>query len=195
VGTYSVNADCTASLSLATGQKFDAVIVSNGNEVLLAETDTAGLGGYGMLERSPNSCVSFNVPQSYGFSFFGVTAATGATGATGAAAGIPYVVVGTVQLDGVSNFKIKETVDTNGSSQRISGTGSYSVAANCVLKLTFTGLTNSTGAAVAPPASFNILLNNTNVFFPGQPNPGSTAGILSVQPTSGTTFVGNVVSQ
>ena len=81
-GTYSVNLDCTATISLATGSSFDAIIAGGGTQVLFVETDSTGTGSTGILERA-SSCVSLSYPQRFGFSFSGALQAAASTTGTG----------------------------------------------------------------------------------------------------------------
>ena len=67
VGSYNVSGNCTATLTLNTGQHYNAVIVDQGNQVLFLQSDTSGNGATGVLQRSATSCVASQYPQSFGF--------------------------------------------------------------------------------------------------------------------------------
>ena len=65
VGTYSVNTDCTASITLNTGASFNAVVVSNGAQVLFMQSNAGQGGAVGALQRSTDVCLANSpTPQS-----------------------------------------------------------------------------------------------------------------------------------
>ncbi|HEY1342036.1 MAG TPA: hypothetical protein VGF59_31210, partial [Bryobacteraceae bacterium] len=81
VGSYNVANDCTARITLDTGETFDAVVVNGGSEALFLQTDASGNGAVGSLEKSRNSCVGTEFQgSSFGFQFFGINQITAASG-------------------------------------------------------------------------------------------------------------------
>jgi hypothetical protein len=84
-GVYSVASNCTAAIAMNAGQHYNAVVVDQGNQILYIQSDASGNGAAGILQRSSNSCVGSQYPQSFGFEFGGAipVASSGATGATG----------------------------------------------------------------------------------------------------------------
>jgi hypothetical protein len=60
-GTYTVNPDCTASLTLSyagTTLKFNGVAAAAGDQVLIQESDSVNPGVTGTLVQGPNFCGS-----------------------------------------------------------------------------------------------------------------------------------------
>jgi hypothetical protein len=187
VGSYSVNLDCTASISLMSGASFDAVIAEGGSRVLFIETDSTGTGTVGTLQKG-SSCVSLSYPQSYGFSFSGATQAPASTTGTGgtttaAAAFMPYSVVGVIATDGNGNFALSQTTTSNGAVSRSKGGGTYSVGADCSIKLSFNPNSPSTTANFKAPAAVMGLTTD------------ATGGVLVLQPDQNTTLTGLFIVQ
>jgi hypothetical protein len=188
VGTYTVNIDCSATMTLATSQTFDAVVANHGQTVLFMETDAAGAAATGTLQVA-SSCVAFSYPGSYGFSFFGATQQAAGTGGgtTGAAAATgtnvalfrPYAALGTISIDGNGNFSLSQTVYQNGVVQRNAASGTYSVGVDCSLQLQF----NTPTAGFTPPALFRGLMLSNN------------SGSLAIQPNSTDSLTGTIVIQ
>lgn len=191
IGSYIINADCTATLKLNTGQTYDAVLVSGSNRVLFLETDANGAGATGTLDHAPSACTQSTSPSSLGFTLSGATpASTGTTGGTTgsttgtAVAAKAYSAIGVLNLDGIKNFTMTESVIQNGAVQRSTAFGTYSLGSDCALRLSFASGTNvgSTGAFV-PPASINGLVVNSN------------NGLLTVAPSQSVIAVGEFMGQ
>jgi hypothetical protein len=211
VGTYSVNQDCTVKVSLGSGSTFDGVLVNGGSKVLFIETDSAGSGSVGTLQRA-SSCVDLSYRSSFGFSFSGATRQTSTTntgtttgtgtgtGTTGTGTGTttgtgstptattttqfaPYSAVGAISLDGNGNFTLTQTSFVNGGVQRSTGFGTYAAGADCSIKLNFGGITNADGTAGTIPVSLRGLLSD------------GTGGTLSLQPNQTDALTGLFVVQ
>jgi hypothetical protein len=189
VGTYTVNLDCTAKLTLASGQTYDAVIVNHGRQALFLETDAAGAGASGKLELA-GPCVALNSADSFGFSFSGATqqaasTGTGTTGSTGttAAAFTPYSAIGTITTDGNGSFTMSQSVYQNGAVTRGTAQGSYTVGTDCSLQLKFAPqIASSTGAPANPALLRGLVLNNAG-------------GSLIMQPDSSDVLSGAFIAQ
>jgi hypothetical protein len=206
VGTYSVNNNCTASMTLTSGEHFNAVIVDQGAQALFMQNDAGSGGSIGQLTRAVEACtgpVAF--PQNFGFNLFGaqnVTADTTGTtaGSTGAAATttaafMPYAAVGEVNLSDNGTFTLTEYIYQAGRSQSATATGTYTVSQDCNLQLTFASPASggATGSATfQAPLTFRASLNRPNST--GR-NTNASSGILSVEPKSVTTVVGTFVAQ
>jgi hypothetical protein len=136
VGSYTVNIDCTASMSLTGGATFDAVVADSGKQLVFVETDSANLGSVGTLSRA-SSCVGLSYPQSYAFSFFGAappvaSSSTGGTtgstgGTTGSTGGTTGSTGGTTGSTGGTTGSTGGTTGSTGSAG--GGTGTTSSAA------------------------------------------------------------------
>ncbi|HJT87597.1 MAG TPA: hypothetical protein VJ732_07065, partial [Bryobacteraceae bacterium] len=110
---------------------------------------------------------------------------TGSTGTTGATAtGLTtYSAVGDLQLSGNGTFVMHETVASNGNTQNVDLTGTYTVSSTCTLTLTFSpAQNNGTGTQTVPPVAFIGTFNTVN-------------GAISVQPVAGVALTGIFVPQ
>jgi hypothetical protein len=130
-GVYSVASNCTAAITLNSGQHYNAVVVNGGSQVLFLQSDAASNGVTGMLQRSSNSCVGPQYPTSFGFSYSGAAAATSSTGSTGATG--TTGVTGSTGTTGVTGST--GTTGVTGSTGTTGATGSTGT----------TGTTGSTG--------------------------------------------------
>jgi hypothetical protein len=185
VGSYSVASNCTATISLNSGQHYNAVIVNQGNEVLFGQSDSNGNGATGVLVRSANSCTASQYPQSFGFEFYGAMQPASAS-----ANGMfltPYSSIGVLNTDGNGNFTISAfQFGSNGaSSQALTASGTYTVGSNCTLNLSFAAPVAGSTSVFQSPASIAALLNGTT----------TTNGLITLQPTSGQLISGVVISQ
>jgi len=148
-GSYTVNQDCTASITLTQGTSsltFNGVVAAGGNEVIIQETDTSNPGVVGTLTHGPNFCgTDYNNPQSFAFSYDGITAGAAATSSAAATPATLYSNIGILTLDGNGNFTITYWENKGGTITR-NGTsaaplyGTYSISnTNCTVSLTYTG--------------------------------------------------------
>jgi len=125
--------------------------------VVIQETDSTSPGVIGMLVHGPNFCGSdYNNPQSFAFSYSGVTPGTAASGSTAAVPSALYSNVGVLTLDGSGNFTITYSDNVGGTITR-KGTdaapvwGTYSMdPQSCVVSLTY-----SSGSPEGP--GFSVL--------------------------------------
>jgi hypothetical protein len=187
VGSYSVDDSCNASISLNGGRNFTAVLAGQGQSAVFMETDEAGRGATGTLQRSAPSCANPSSPQSFAFRYTGAAQTTSATFA--GVAFQPYSSVGTMNLDGAGNFTMTSTVLTGGALQKSNQSGTYTVGTDCGIHLNFVstntaGLTGATTGGYEPPSVFNGLLAGS-----------SANGLLSVQPGNGVNLTGLVIGQ
>jgi len=130
-GVYSVASNCTAAITLNSGQHYNAVVVNGGNQIMFLQSDAASNGVTGMLQRSNNSCVTPQYPVSFGFSYYGAAAAPAATGSTGSTGSTG--VTGSTGTTGVTGST--GTTGVTGSTGTTGVTGSTGT----------TGVTGSTG--------------------------------------------------
>ncbi|HJZ97508.1 MAG TPA: hypothetical protein VKE70_13455 [Candidatus Solibacter sp.] len=162
-GSYTVNTDCTATLSLNGGATFDAVLADSGKQIVFVETDSSAMGAVGRLQKA-SSCVNLNYPQNYAFSFSGAAAMTGAATSGGATGSTPaattfgaFSEIGTFSTDGNGNFSLSQTTIANGTVTRSKGGGTYTIGADCSLKLSFSSSFPGTTANFKAPSSLNAL--------------------------------------
>jgi hypothetical protein len=174
VGSYSVNTDCSASISLVNGNSFNAVLVAGGASVLYIQNNAGSGGAIGTLRRYTGTCLA-DVPQSLGFSFFGAqrvstTSGSTGTGSTSAPAVTLYPVsaVGQLQLDGQGGFTMREWVYQYGKTTTTALSGTYTVGSDCGLSLTFAPSANGrTATVITAPLTFKGgLVNATGTFVP-----------------------------
>ena len=192
VGTYSVSSDCTATIALNTGQNYSAILVDQGREVFFLQTDVSGNGALGLLQRSVNSCVASQYPQSFGFQLSGASSSTSGSGGPAPAPTttlVPYSVIGVLSLDGNGSFTVTQYQFGNGD-QPLTGSGTYTVGTNCVLSLSYTSPSAGTMGTLTPPASVATLLGTTSVN-----NNGAASGLITIQPVNGQLISGFVISQ
>jgi hypothetical protein len=189
-GTYSVATDCTATITLNSGQHYNAVVVSSGNQVLFLQSDAKSNGVTGTLQRSSSSCSPLEYPTSFGFSFSGAAATAASTGgSTTTPTIIPYSSIGVLSLDSAGNFTVTDyLVTSSGASQTFKGSGTATLNSNCVLSLTFATPVSGTSGALIPPAGFATLIGLGA-------NGQGYSGMITVQPTTGVVSPGVLISQ
>lgn len=188
VGTYKVNDDCTATMSLNTGETFDAIVAANGARVLFIESDAAGGGAIGELDLATTACVAgAGGPQTFAFNVFGAQQASPSTSTTPKAtldsifdtdlsSGLaahdtaptsvalqPTAALGAITLDGQGSFSLTEWLFASGTLKPVKATGTYTFGMNCNLKLTFNATSGATtGSASAPAAVQGILVSGSS---------------------------------
>ena len=172
LGTYSVNNDCSAKLTLNSGATFYAIVAQTGQTVLFVESDTAGGGAVGELDRSTNACIDTQSPQSFAFSYFGAQQAaasttgttTGGTTTTSSTPSFQAVSgIGALSLNGNGNFTMTEWLYAGGSVKPVSASGTYAIGSDCSLQLTFAAPTGATtGSTGTQPVVFRGLVNGTS---------------------------------
>lgn len=189
IGTYKVNDDCTATMSLNTGETFDAIVAANGARVLFIESDATGGGAIGELDLATTACVAgAGGPQTFAFNVFGAQQASSAPSSptpTASLASIfdtdlssrmaaqdtvptsvtlqPTAALGAITLDGQGSFSLTEWLYASGTLKPVKTTGTYTFGMNCNLKLTFNAATGATtGSASAPAAVQGILVSGSS---------------------------------
>ena len=134
-GTYSVKTNCTGTATISSGgsaAKFSLVIVSNGVQVELTETN-AGTSQYGYaLAQGAAICTNAGVKNTFGFRGGGYTSSL-----------TPYAYSGQVKLNGLGGVTGSESASFGGTIESFSLTGSYSVSSNCTETATFNGSTGN----------------------------------------------------
>lgn len=165
VGTYSVNSDCSATISLVGGATFNAVLVSGGAGVLFMQNNAGSGGAVGTLQRYTGGCPA-NSQQSLGFSFFGAQKVSGtSSGGSTAASAVtlnPVSAVGELQLNGQGGFVMQEWVYQYGKTTATTLSGTYTVGSDCSLSLTFT--TPSGARSLTAPLQPSALSAITGTF-------------------------------
>lgn len=94
-----------------------------------------------------------------------------------------YASIGTISIDGNGSFVLTQTVFQNGTLQRTTATGTYSVGVNCTLDLKFNTSAGAATGGFTPPALFKGLVANNN------------GGSLVVQPNGTDSLTGTFVNQ
>jgi len=135
-GTYSVKATCLATAAITSGggpaANFSLVVVSNGAQLELTETDS-GTAQYGYaLAQGKATCTMAALKNTFGFRGGGYTASLA-----------PYAYSGQVKLNGVGGITGSETASFGRTIQSFPLTGSYTVNANCTGTATFNGGTGN----------------------------------------------------
>jgi len=202
IGKYSVNSDCSATMSLNTGETFNAVLAESGKRVLFIESDSTGGGSIGELDLATTACVSVGGPQTFAFSFFGAMPAsapttstvtgttttpigtTGGTTTTTPAAGTfqPTAAVGSISLDGSGGFTLTEWAFASGAPTKATSTGTYTVGLNCSLQLTFNPSTTATTGALAGAQFQGLLVTDAG-------------GLVVTQGSTPSVFTGQLIAQ
>ena len=177
IGSYTVNDDCTATMTLNSGQTFNALVVAGGARVLFIESDASGAGAVGELDIAANACLFNGAPQTFAFNSFGaqqVTTSSGGTGGTTtttAATFQPTSALGSITFYGNGSFSMKEWLFSSGSLQPLNATGTYTFGMNCSLQLTFNAATSATtGSAATTPSPFQGQLVSSSSGFVVIPN-------------------------
>jgi len=186
IGKYTVNSDCTATMSLNTGETFNAVIGSDGTRILFIESDANGGGAVGEFDLSTNACVAGGGPRNFAFSFFGAMPVTPpTTAAPGTLTTFQTTsAIGTLTLDGTGGFSLSEWTYSSGSVKPVSATGTYTVGNACNLQLTITQPSSGTTGTTLPMSFQGLLVSGSS-------------GLLVLQPDSTATDVitGQLIGQ
>ncbi|MBF6095666.1 hypothetical protein [Nocardia cyriacigeorgica] len=132
-GSYTINADCTGSLSYSNGDGIsgaqtthnDLVVDDNGNQLRVVGTDPGFAviveGRRQFIDTEPGSCSTSTLTGRYGATGSGVTAD-----------GKPLAAVGVLEFDGAGAFTVTRSISLNGEiipKQTIEGT--YTLDADC----------------------------------------------------------------
>jgi len=193
IGSYTVNTDCTATMSLQTGEQFDAIVSSDGANVLFVQSNANSGGAVGRLTRGASMCLASNVSQTFGFSFFGAQVLPSGSG-TAAAANSPANFgpasgIGSISLNGQGGFTLMQWVYTNSGFKQSTSLGSYTIGSDCSLRLSFAQTTSAGGTtgSVSSPMSFGA-------FLVGGAN-GQLNGVVVEQADQNTLGMGELISQ
>ena len=143
------------------------------------------------MTRAVAMCLSTNVVQTFGFSFFGAQTSTSGSGASATNSFQPSSGIGTITLDGQGGFALTQWAYTNGATRKITSSGAYAIGSDCSLKLTFaqtTGTTSggTTGAVSAPSMFRGLLVGGAN---------GALNGVVVEQVDANTIGMGDLITQ
>lgn len=126
-GTYSVNDDCSASLTLTDSsggvQHFDGVVVNRGDGAVLRQTDK-GVAVSGAMSRARNSCQSSDIGGNFGFRTSGTILSSG-----------PYSSIGSLFLDVDGTATVSESRFSGNASSQVASTGTITVSLDCTVTL------------------------------------------------------------
>jgi uncharacterized protein (TIGR03437 family) len=131
VGTYSVQANCSGSMSLSANGQAESPIsfqVTNGGLGAVVAFSTPGEVVTGRAFRQTaqagsNQCSTGSLTGAYGYLLTGVTAASGSTAY--------YSDAGSVVSDGGGNLTSQDVVNLGGTTAQLQATGTYSIASDC----------------------------------------------------------------
>ena len=141
-GTYSVNMDCTVSMtltdafaapgfpgiSLQPSATFEGVAVEGGNEIDLLQTNPSG-GAVVTLTKTKQACSNNGISTAFGISAVGVTTAAGTT-AGSTPTTTPFGILGRFVGDGAGNLVEDATAQASPLTNR-KVTGTYTVNMDC----------------------------------------------------------------
>jgi hypothetical protein len=158
---------------------------STGTGGTSGSTGTGGTSGSTGTSGTSGSTGTSGTSGSTGTS--GTSGSTGTSGQAGGTNGLSFGAfsqIGTISTDGAGNFSITQTSISNGQVTRSRGGGTYSVDANCSLRLSFTSNFPGTTANFVAPTSISGLTTD------------SQGGVLVEQPNSSTsTMTGTFIVQ
>jgi hypothetical protein len=138
-GTYSIKTNCTGTTTITpSGSKptnFSLVVVSNGAQFELTDTD-AGTSQYGYaLAQGKATCTDAGIKNTFGFRGGGYNLSTSST--------TPDAWAGQVKLNGLGGVTGSESASFDGTIESFSLTGTYTVSSNCTGTATFNGSTGN----------------------------------------------------
>jgi hypothetical protein len=130
-GTYSIQGNCTGSMSLTAGgqQEYPIIfqIVNGGEGAIVAFSDpTEVVTGQAYRQTSTpgtGQCGLASLSGSYGYLLTGVQSLSGRS--------VVYADAGALTADGKGHMTTTSMVNANGTSVATNGTGTYSMAADC----------------------------------------------------------------
>jgi len=138
-GAYTVNNDCTLSLSLVdlsgASQNFTGAVVERGTGAVLIQTD-AGTGVSAELQSTRNWCATPDLTGTFSFRSFGSMVGANSGGSA-------YSSVGLLSLDGQGNATATESRFVNGASYQVASSGAITVNADCSVAVALTPTTGS----------------------------------------------------
>jgi uncharacterized protein (TIGR03437 family) len=159
-GSYSVQANCTAVVSITNGATFNLVIYNQGKNFLLTGYDGSySYSGSGALpDPQPLSCSNATLNGMYTFN------ATGYALTAGAVSGVANV-AGLLQFDGQGNLTANVTTASAGTlAPQVTLTGTYTIASTCLGTATLTDSSSNSyamafGIYTATTANQNFFAN------------------------------------
>jgi uncharacterized protein (TIGR03437 family) len=157
-GSYSVQANCTAVVSIANGATFDLAIYNQGKDFLLSGYDAnySYTGSGALPAPQPLSCSSATLSGTYTFNSTGYALTGGAV--SGAAN-----VAGLVQFDGQGNLSANVTTASVGNlAPAATLTGTYTIASTCLGTATLTD--SSSNSYVMAFGIYTATTTNQNFF-------------------------------
>ena len=126
-GTYSVNDDCTAAITVADAasgtQHFDAVVVNRGDGAMLRQTDK-GIAVAAAMSRALNSCDPTAVLGYFGFRTSGTIINSG-----------PFTSIGSLFADPAGKVAVTESRFTSGAPSQVLSTGDITISPDCSITL------------------------------------------------------------
>jgi hypothetical protein len=149
-GTYSVNSNCTLTVSYASGQSVQGTIVSSGNEVLLNQTSPTGVTNIiDLKQMTATGCSNATLYSigSYGYAGEEFYPSAGTD-------------VGYITFTSSGGFAGVIYGSVNGSGSYINISGTYSVNSNCTLDLSYSGGVNTQGTIVS--SGNEVFMNQTS---------------------------------
>lgn len=163
-GTYSVQANCVATLTITSGGSatFNMALYASGADFLMTGSDsTYAYSGGGNTQ--PSTCSASLLSGVY------TITAQGYYGATSSSAGGAGAMSGLIQFDGQSNVTLNLTLSANGLSggqtQTLTGvtyTGTYTISSNCIGTAT---VSNANGSAVMAFSVFGAAKTFSSAFY------------------------------
>jgi uncharacterized protein (TIGR03437 family) len=195
-GTYSVQANCIAVVTISSGgtAKFNVAINNQAKDFQLTGSDATYLyAGSGVAQPLSITCSKATLSGSYTFNASGYQLSAGAV--SGAANG-----AGLLQFDGEGHVTLNMTVATGRASSAVTLTGSYALVSDCVGSATLTDSSSNsytmrisiydvtaanaafyTTLAGTPAAASNlILVGGGHAAYAGTCSPSSLNGVYSL---------------
>jgi hypothetical protein len=131
--TYSINSDCTGSVSFSSGAAQSLVITLDGKEVQFIRTDNLNDQITGDAKRvDQKNCSNKSLSGNFGATLGGT------------ASGLPFVALDSVSAGGDGTFSGSGTISYNGAITAVTFTATYSVNSDCSGSIAFnTGATQN----------------------------------------------------
>ena len=129
--TYSINSDCSGSVSFSSGATQGLVITRDGDEVQFIRTDDLSAQVTGDAKRvGEKKCSNKSLRGSFGATL------------TGDVGGLPFAALDLVTAGGDGSFSGSGTVSFNGAISQVTFTATYSISSDCSGSIAFnTGAT------------------------------------------------------
>jgi uncharacterized protein (TIGR03437 family) len=162
-GTYTVQANCVATINLTSGvtASFTAVVWSSGTQISFTGSDSNFVYTGSATSNQP-VCATSTLSGEYIYDASGSTLSGTAQNGAGDE-------VGVMQFDGQGNVTSSYTItSTGGNSAKLTATGTYTVASNCLASATLTdsnGKTNTLTFGIRGAYGQNAILAEANSQF------------------------------